>query len=155
MLALACGPEPSSGTSFIALDKDFQNYPSWQSYTFDGGAVDSSHPAGPRTVFINQLPAAGSTSFDKGTIIVKVLDFTTFAMAKRGENYNASGAAGWEWFELFKEPSTGAVSIVWRGTGPPAGEKYGKTGATCNQCHAGHTTNDSVMSPPLQVLSAP
>jgi hypothetical protein len=154
LLVMACGPAQSTSTSFIALDQDFQNFQAWPSYSFDGG-VEPGHPAGPRTVYINEQPAPGSTSFAKGTVIVKVLEFTTFAMAKRGETYNASGAAGWEWFELFRDPGSAAVSIVWRGTGPPAGEVYGKTGATCNQCHGGHTSNDSVLSPPLQLVSAP
>jgi hypothetical protein len=78
-------------------------------------------------------------------MIVKELSFTTFAMVKRGADYNASGAVGWEWFELTRD-ANGSARIKWRGQGPPAGETYSAAGQTCNDCHKAAAANDSVMT---------
>jgi len=114
-------------------------------------------------VFLNHRPPHGATSFSVGTVIVKEIFPTdaadangakTFAMAKRGGNYNSSGAAGWEWFELDPPQSINPdmPSIVWRGVAPPAGENYGgSSGGTCNDCHSAARANDFVQSPPLQL----
>lgn len=154
----ACGPEElDTGSSFIALERDFADYRSWTSYDLgpDGGIIDTAHTSNPRVVYINRLPDAGATEFPQGTVVVKESPLNTFAMAKRGGGYNASGAHGWEWFELLRDETSGQVSIVWRGLGPPAGEVYGKAGQTCNMCHAANVMNDSVLSLPLQVLNQP
>jgi hypothetical protein len=74
----------------------------------------------------------------------------TFAMAKRGGNYNANGAIGWEWLEL-QEDASGNILIVWRGISPPAGEGYGGSvvGGSCNTCHGTAMANDYVKSTAL------
>jgi hypothetical protein len=144
LLLMACGAPPMTATGFIALERDFQGYDTWESVTFDGPDIPNVHTAGPRKVFLNARAPAGSTEWPVGTVIVKELSFTTFAMAKRGGTYNANGAAGWEWFELTRD-SNGTVRIKWRGQGPPLGESYSAAGQTCNDCHKG--TNDSVKTP--------
>ena len=69
-------------------------------------------------------------------------------MVKRGCDYNADGARGWEWFEL--SPGSiggGKENILWRGAAPPADRTYGDIGGGCNACHAGTCArNDSVCS---------
>lgn len=151
VLVVSCGPGGSTGgNSFIAMDRDFSGYTTWEHFTVDGGAVDTVHTAGARTVYVSERPVAGAESFPQGTIIVKELEFQTLAMVKRGGSYNASGAPGWEWFELRSDPG-GAVSIVWRGLGPPAGEHYGQAGQTCNGCHGANRANDSVLSAQLKL----
>lgn len=160
-LQAACGeaapaPEPTAG--FIALTRDLEGYRGWQRFEVGVEDLGASHPAGARAVFANRLPAAdaGLTEFPVGTIIVKEQPFNIFAMAKRGDGYNAAdgGARGWEWFELFRDDQD-RVSIIWRGRGPPVGEQYGATGETCNGCHGAHSGNDSVRSPALQLRSPP
>jgi hypothetical protein len=157
VLVAACGPGgavegPDAGAgSFIAFSQDFEGFTLWTSSTIADAGPDPVHTAGPRTVYINALPPKGAAAFPKGTIIVKKMPFNTFAMVKRGGGYNAAGALDWEWFELVE--SNGSVAIKWRGLGPPAGEVYGKTGQTCNQCHAGATANDFVLTPALQLGS--
>ena len=139
-------------TGFIALERDFAAYDTWESVSFDGGAIEEVHAGGVRTVFLNGRPDAGLSEWPVGTVLVKELPFTTFAMVKRGAGYNADGAKGWEWFELYRDPPT-TVRIKWRGLGPPLGENYSMTGQTCNDCHSAHVVNDSVLTPAFQVLT--
>ena len=147
-----CATPEAPPAGFIALSRDFEGYADWESVTLDGGNIDDVHTASPRRVFLNAQPDAGATEWPVGTIIVKELPFTTFAMVKRGAGYNERGARGWEWFELVPD-IPGTVLIKWRGLGPPLGENYSKTGQTCNDCHGAHVVNDSVLTPDLQVLS--
>jgi hypothetical protein len=151
---VGCGggaAEPSDPTVFLAVASDFADYPSWSSQTFDTTvALGASHVAGRRTVYINQQPPAGAAEFPVGTLIVKVTetDGKIFARAKRGGNFNKSGALNWEWFEL--EEGTAGLSVRWHGWGPPAGEMYGgDAGGACNGCHSAAAANDYVLSPGL------
>lgn len=132
----------------IAFAADFEGYESWPSISLPATDGGSPHSADARTVFINHRAPAGSTEFPVGTLIVKEMPFHTFAMGKRAGSYNANGARGWEWFELTRS-TIGTLAIKWRGLGPPLGEEYGKSGATCNDCHKAATQNDSVMTPGL------
>ena len=98
-----------------------------------------------------------------GTIIVKHSDGTgdpdnqgprTFAMVKRGGDYNLAGAMDWEWFELLQanpEDATSPWQISWRGLGPPLGSGYGGGGSECNTCHSAASGNDYVQAEPLQL----
>ncbi len=119
-------------------------------------AVDSGIHTGTLTVYWKQAPPSGSTSFPEGTLIVKETDggdVTTrqvFAMAKRGGDFNPSGAVDWEWFELQNIDDT-YVRIIWRGDGPPANEVYGGNPATCNVCHDIARANDYVWSSALDL----
>jgi hypothetical protein len=81
-------------------------------------------------------------------------------MAKRGGDYNAEGALGWEWFDLDLTES-GGVAVDWRGPVPPEGRGYecalgeddaGSEGVgDCNTCHGAAEANDFVLSPVLQL----
>jgi hypothetical protein len=151
-----CDGTPDEGAGdgglFVAFAADFAGFSSWEKHTIEnGGALGLSHVAGPRTIFINRLPPPDATAFPVGTMIVKVTDADgkIFARAKRGGTFNATGAAGWEWFELI-ETAQHDVVIKWRGVGPPIGEVYGgDPNAGCNACHKAAVTNDSVLAPGL------
>lgn len=155
-LAAGCGgaEPPPTGDVFIALPTSFAGYREFTRFEVaDSGQGGDVHVSGPRQLFINQMPSAGSTSFPVGTIIVKVVDNleSSFAMVKRGGGYNKNGANGWEWFELKDLPS-GGVAFVWRGITPPIGEHYsGTSGGACNDCHAAAQGNDFVRSAPLNL----
>jgi hypothetical protein len=154
----ACGAAPAEDEShqFLAFPADFRGFRAWPSSVLDGDApAGGVHLTGPRTTYLNAAPPQGATAYPRGTLVVKTLaDGTVFAMAKRGEGYNPSGAVGWEFFEL--QELADAVSIVWRGVGPPVGEKYGgDPEAGCNGCHAVARANDSLLSPSLRLGSAP
>ena len=155
-LASACGgggaEEGAQGDTFLAFPSTFQSFRSWEAFALTGQEIPNSpHTSGPRTVYLKARPAHGATEFPVGTVIVKefAADGKIFAMVKRGGSYNTTGAKGWEWFEL-TTPSDTAVTIAWRGVGPPAGEKYGgDPNGGCNGCHGGARTNDFVQTAPL------
>ena len=146
---------------FEAQSSDFAAFRSWPSHSIDAPPPDGSpHTTDLRTVFLNQAPPHGSTTFPVGTILVKTIHETatagdlsldqTFAMAKRGGNYNSGGATGWEWFEL--DITTDPPGIVWRGQQPPVGIVYSTVSAVdCNGCHAGARANDFVQDPGFQL----
>lgn len=157
-LLFACSSESgddsnaTTGSTYLAFATSFKNYKSWEKFPVTVGDANDVHVMGPRTEYLNKRPPKGATEFPVGTILVKELedgpelDRKVFAMVKRGGDYNATGARGWEWFEL-KNEAGGNVTIVWRGLGPPAGEKYGgdPTGG-CNSCHGTAKAQDFVNS---------
>lgn len=165
-------PAQPDAQYFVAFAPDFYGFHAWPSAIAvraptlpapDGGFGDAGADGGlihngPLTVYWKQAPPPGSTSFPLGTIIVKETDDAditarqVFAMVKRGEGFNAAGASGWEWFEL-RNVDLDSDSIVWRGVGPPAGERYGGNPATCNDCHAQAAANDCVWSSALQLAN--
>jgi hypothetical protein len=156
--------DPSAGGgAFLAFAPAFQGFRTWPATPLAGEPVpESPHTAGPRVVYVNRAPAAGSSAFPLGTVIVKELAGTAtdpsriFAMVKRGGGFNAAGAAGWEWFELQTTSAApdSPVAIVWRGVGPPLGEVYGgDPNGGCNGCHAGARANDFVQTPALALSS--
>lgn len=145
-------------STYLAFAADFTAFRSWQAFPVPAGASDGTvHTSGPRTEYLKARPPRSSRSFPVGSIIVKELeegalpDRKVFAMVKRGGDYNAQGAQGWEWFEL-KNLDESEVYVVWRGVGPPAGEMYGgDPNAGCNTCHARAADNDFVQSAALQL----
>ena len=158
----ACGGSQGDDTSdvFIAFPSTFQPFRTWTSFHSDGPTDDGTYPAdvlGPREQYINMVPPHGSTEFPIGTVIVEVRESGTmkiFGAVKRGGDYNATGAKNWEWFELQEASGPGsAVTIVWRGVGPPAGDMYGgDPNGGCNSCHAMcGASNDFVCSAQLQL----
>lgn len=160
VLTSACAaalPTTAQPAAFIALSRDFADFTTWTHFDLPAnGLATGIHGAGLQTVFINQLPPAGATAFPAGTVLVKRMtngDPPIFAMVKRGGNFNAGGASGWEWFEL--QETQGEVSIVWRGEAPPdaGGDAY-SAGITCNACHGVAAANDWVQSQPLQLHRA-
>ena len=146
---------PADG-GFVAQNIDFRGYQTWTSFTLDSTSPGgSTHVSGPRTVYINHLPPADATEFPVGTIIVKetAADGKIFARAKRGGDYNKTGAVNWEWFEL--EVVQMATGIHWRGNGPPSGEIYGgDPNGGCNLCHKLAVANDYVLTPALRLAGA-
>lgn len=153
---------PTDATTFVAFAAHFQGYQRWSSMPgvpnpdFGTAITGTVHDLGPMTVYVNRPPKAGATSFPVGTIVVKEAttgplgERTVFAMVKRGGAFNDSGATGWEWFEL--KNGCDGVQILWRGVGPPAGEKYGGDAtAGCNACHAAGKTNDFVLTKGLRL----
>ena len=160
--ALGCGSttpaEPTTGERipFVAFAKDFTGFRDWPSNTIETSvAAGSTHVAGLRTVYINQLPAPDATMFPLGTLIVKVtaVDGKIFARAKRGAGYNTTGAVDWEWFEL-EEQASGSVVVRWHGFGPALGEMYGGDAqGGCNLCHKVAVSNDYVLAPWLTLAT--
>ena len=141
--------------TFLAFSSTFAPFRSWTAVHSDGPADDGTFPPdvlGPRTQYVRQVPAAGSTEFPIGTVIVEARETAgqkIFAAVKRGGGFNAGGATNWEWFELTDDP----VTIVWRGFGPPAGDLYGgDPNGGCNACHAAcGAGNDYICSPKLRL----
>lgn len=158
----ACGGNADASSSessgcFLAFNTQYDGFRSWKSYAYDGGSEGDAgvHIAGPRTEYVNELPPDGSTSFPVGTMIVKEVgaddppNHHLFAMVKRGCDFNANGAKGWEFMEVQEQPS--GATLVWRGVGPPAGENYGGDPNGCNSCHAACSDNDSVCSAQIRL----
>jgi hypothetical protein len=140
---------------FVAFAADFKGFHAWPHYdvSLDDDA-GPQHPEQRLIEYINHRPPHGSTAFALRTIIVKEgktpPSASFFAMVKRGGDYNADGASGWEWFELQNLADDG-VQIVWRGVGPPDGEGYGgDPNSGCNDCHT-PDRNDSVLAPALDL----
>lgn len=165
-LALAaCGGGGGSGDEaadaggpFLAFTGNFQGFHGWSSQpaTSTRPVASGVHTNGPMTVYLNQAPPKGSATFPRGTIIVKEVDVgdsisrQVFAMVKRGDGFNAGGAVDWEWFEL-QNQADGTELILWRGVGPPLGEKYGGDPNGCNGCHSAAKDNDFVMTDALRL----
>lgn len=153
---------------FVALPRDFADYQAWPSVVVGTAPAAAPHEVAERRVHLNAAPPGEAAAFPVGTVIVKTgaggeltgaAGSEVHAMVKRGGDFNAEGASGWEWFELREEG--GELLIVWRGAEPPAGESYGclpgqecdASSSTCNACHAGAIANDFVNSPALKLGS--
>jgi hypothetical protein len=149
------------GSQFVAFPTSFNNYRQWETFPLgDMPPEDPAHTANPRTVYLNQRPPHGATQFPVGTMIVKEMgtpgaaDYQVLAMVKRGGNFNTQGAPGWEWLEIDGPDDNPVKGLIWRGVGPPAGEKYGgDPNAACNPCHATARDNDFVKAQPLRLSS--
>jgi hypothetical protein len=161
---VGCGTaaEPPSGPAFIAFTSDFDGFRTWEAFPLgnEDALLDSAgnvvHPAGPRTVYLNERPPPGSREFPVGTILVKEMDDgdiasrTPLAMVKRGAG--AAGPGGWEFFELQNQDAMTEARIVWRGRGPTGTtDVYGGDFNVCVTCHATAAANDYVQSEPLQL----
>lgn len=160
------GAESTEETSFIAVQQDFADFATWDSFEIelDGAEGTRAHSGdGPLMGYINQLPPAESTEFPVGTILVKTVeagapqDWTIQVMVKRGGNFNALGALGWEYLDLEINAENTPV-ILWRGEAPPSGHGYEALGGTeteieldCNSCHAVHPEKDYVLSDELSL----
>lgn len=153
---------PDASGEFIAFQTNFADYRDWKSELVAEDPEGLGHLTGTRYVYISEMPPNGSEAFPTGTMIVKEAqngedraDWDIFAMVKRGNNYNATGAHGWEWFELTWIGDVPA--IAWRGPTSPANSGYtdldGDTAASgdCNACHAGAWQNDYVIDAALQL----
>lgn len=162
LFSVGCGG-PDEPVTFIALQRDFEGFTTWESFHLEADGTDSIHTGLARDLYLNSRPSKGAKEFPVGTMIVKHTDDTgapnaegprTFAMVKRGGGYNRAGALDWEWFELIQttpEDPASAWQISWRGLGPPIGSEYGGGGSECNGCHATAESNDYVQSQALQL----
>jgi len=143
---------PSDGTAF-------NNFCNWNSAPAMNSedAGDGVHSGGPLTVYWNNSPHHGSTTFPKGTIILKESQEsnssmrTAFAMVNRGCGYNADGATNWEWWSLADNGNC-TMTMLWRGPVPLMTEVYsGKPAGDCNGCHGMVVDNDYVWDTALQL----
>jgi hypothetical protein len=158
--ALSCGAASSAGggdecTQVPVFNSTFANYQAWTSFSFDGPAIAGSpHTSGPRRVYVSPKPGHGQTAFATGTIVVKEIGAppasqdSVFAMVKVGCDYNAGGAANWEWFELQVDAQS-VATILWGGPTPPPGMTYSGNPTACNDCHSDAKQNDYVESSAL------
>lgn len=163
---VACdgGDDDAEGGEFIALQRDFAGVGTWEVMWSGAGEAMAAHPAGMRTVYVNDPPPPGD-EFPTGTILVKTMESSAVdtgllihAMAKRGGTFNPE-ANGWEWFELALDDEDRPI-IIWRGEAPPDGHCYGcppgvdpataKGMVDCNMCHAAAAENDFVHSVTLR-----
>lgn len=181
--AAGCGKEPAASDQFLAFAANFNGFRDWplswpatpspdlppvpggdgvdagaaDAGVGDGGAADGGVHHLPLTVYLNQAPPHGSTTFPLGTIIVKetneadVTQRQVFAMVKRGADFNATGAVNWEWFDL-KNLSDGTEFVQWHGYGPVgSADTYGGNPHICNDCHAIAVSHDYVWSSALDL----
>jgi hypothetical protein len=146
-LSASCAPprrEVAPGAGFVAVARDFEDFRDWPFLELSPTSLTASHPSAPRRLFFNAVPEDDAAPFPVGAILVKAViegDPTTWeihAMVKRGGEYNADGAVGWEFFDLAIDASD-EVIVRWRGEGPPPGAA-GYPGSTtgegaCNSCH--------------------
>ncbi len=157
LLLLACldhTPAPGSEASFVAMQSDFAAFERWETVLVT--EADTGHVSGDRVVYINNPPSDEASVFPVGTIFVKTIAWSggtdIHAMVKRGGDFNAEGARGWEWFELVYSEE-GEPVILWRGEGAPEPGAYGVETDTaetvsgdCNVCHGAFAANDFVHS---------
>lgn len=150
------GPDAAADADeFIALQRDFDGFTSWEHESLGYAPQGPGHPAGDRVIYINERPTTAD-ELPVGTVIVKTMDtvdegLLVLAMVKRGGDYNDDGAQGWEWFELALDDQ-GRPVIVWRGQDAPDGECYGCLPGTetaieptsCNDCHERAADQDYV-----------
>ena len=153
VVATATDPTPTGAASFVPFAQHFAGFHAWPSTPGTSRRPTTGfHVTGASRVYYNRPPNRASGSFPVGTVIVKETlepdprDRSIFALVKRGGDYGASGARGWEWFELQNVCGTDAPSIGWRGLGPPAGETYGGDPDGCATCHSVAAENDFVMT---------
>lgn len=161
-IALATVPSCGSGEleTFIPMQRDFANFREWMAFDL-GDITIGGHPPGHQTAYVNYPLEPGERAYRVGTIIVRVIDsgsrpqdWDIFAMAKRGGDYNAAGAVGWEFF-ILRINADGIPVILGRGLAPTSNQLdpyHQGPGITCNSCHGSPDarTTDSILSPVLQ-----
>lgn len=155
--------DPDAPKTFVAQERDFQTFQTWQSFLVDAdGTQSGAHMGGKVTAYVNTLPPKGSTTYPVGSMIVKTIEtgdptkWNIHSMVKRGGDFNLSGAKGWEYIELQYNTNNVAV-ILWRGEAPPLNHGYealtpaGTITMKCNDCHATSKDTDYVMTPDLDI----
>jgi hypothetical protein len=177
LLLMSCDNSPQPEGVFIALQRDFADFLSWQKFDF-GDAPLAGHPVGARYGYVKEVLQPGEKAYPVGDIIVKTVEvppspspspwpdpipqqqWDLFAMAKRGGDFNASGARNWEFFTLRINPD-GVPVILARGIDasdvPDTSGGHGYTGANgnvirCNNCHGDPTMAkvDYILNPQLE-----
>jgi hypothetical protein len=153
--ATACGggKRADSGDAgmFVAVDGDFAGFQSWFGGVLPSDVLDGNvYPPGTRFGFVNHRVPPGTKAYPPGTVIVKAIEspagdptqWHVFAFAKRGGDFNAAGAIGWEFF-LLRLDAGGTPTITSRGLAP-ANDGFdmdtlsytpGGAAGSCNICH--------------------
>ena len=104
-----------TGSTFIALQRDFQSFLSWSRTQVGDAEIVGGHAAGPRFAYVSTPPVNGK--FPVGAMIAKTVEvgdpstWSIHAKAKRGGGFNPSGTINWEWFEL-RIVATNDVTIL-------------------------------------------
>jgi hypothetical protein len=155
---VGCG---SGGRVFIAEQSNFADFLSWESFDNGLATPNTGHPLGEEWLFRNEKPSGGK--YPVGAILMKEIQvmpelstWQLFAMAKRGDNYNAGGATDWEFFTLALDTQMQPL-ILTSGENPVdpnstiSGYGTGVDGVTCNRCHgiAGTEATDHVLDDKL------
>jgi len=148
---------------FIALQRDFADFLDWPA--FELATVEHGGASGEVVVYLDRIPPSGAEEWPVGTMLVKTVEvgaptsWVIHAMVKRGGDFNAHAALGWEYFELAINDE-GTPVLLWRGEEPPGEGSYLPTPglgaettmeADCNACHAASSENDHVLSEPLRL----
>lgn len=168
VLAIEACDAPPASQEYVAAEAELAGFESWPHFATSDDAIPPTHEAGGSIVYINHLPPHGATEFPRGTIVLRVTptsspvpaDWEAHAMVKRGGDYNATGARGWEFMDLIleTEPDGSTLPYIrWRGESPPEGDGYeapdGGVLLNCNHCHGASRANDSVLSAELDLTS--
>lgn len=153
---VSCGPEEPP--MFVGLSH-------WTMFDRGPDPVHLDDPTGHASVYIDHLPPQGSTTFPVGTRIVRIMGeggdptlWEAHGLVKVGGDFNADGAAGWEYYGLAMTRDAHGDLVAttrWHGVGPPDGDGYAHLDAGpvlgCNHCHGAATWNDSIIGPELQL----
>lgn len=154
-LLVACGSpeEAPSGPRdpFVAMQSDFDGFRGWTRYELPDIGLQHGHARGaPSHLYVNLAPEAVppfAEPLPLGTVLLKTVErseadggWEIHAMVKRGGDFNARGAVGWEYLDL-ELTAGGAPAIVWRGEGSASnpggyGRRLDGTPIACNDCHA-------------------
>lgn len=153
--AVACGGGKKASTTtddgpeFVAQNSDFAGFLGWFHGVLPPNQLSGIvYPPGTQVGFVNQRTS--DSTYPKGTIVIKAIEnpardatnWEVFAFAKRGGDYNAAGAVGWEFF-LLRVDHDGNPYITSRGLAPNVDGfdmgtgSYSPGGAagSCNICH--------------------
>lgn len=143
---------------FIAMQSDFIAMFGWHHWDLPDVMNSFGHRRGGEShLYVNRPVPPVDQPLPVGTILIKLVelgddprDWDVHAMAKRGGDFNAAGAPGWEYLELGLTEDREPI-ILWRGEGDarnPGG--YGNspdgTPIGCNQCHGAVVTGDHAFS---------
>ena len=151
------------GCAAPPVDHQFDDFETWPSFDRGVSLVPPDHLEGVSRVYLESFPDRGASAFPVGTRIVRVTStaedpstWVAHAMVKVGGDFNALGAAGWEYYGLtLTRSEAGALvpRVLWHGEGPTMNSGYADADGGvifgCNTCHASATYNDSVLGDEL------
>ncbi len=136
---------------FMAEDSDFAGWQGWFGGILPNDVLDGNvYPPGTRWGYVNHRVPPGTTAYPPGTVLIKLIEspkddptlWHAFGFSKRGGDYNAAGAVGWEFLEL-RLDAAGTPHITDRGLAP-ANDGFdmdtlsytpGGAAGSCNICH--------------------
>lgn len=156
LMTASCATSPPEPPEFVGMS-------GWTRFDRGTDPVHIDDPSGTSVVYVDRLPPPGATEFPVGTHILRIMGsdadpslWDAHGMVKRGGDFNADGAVGWEFYGLNMSlgPDGELVATTrWHGVGPPDGDGYAQADAGpvlgCNHCHGAATWNDSVIGDEL------